>query len=201
MAQNHYTQTHLNADSDPDEEEGIAPKTGVYSIYPYEDKKLIYNVYLSESIENNFKYTDLLHTLRHIKADDEVRIYMANYGGQCSTGFQLVNAIRECKAPVHMVLDAPSYSMGAILALSGKSLTMNPGTFLMFHNYTSFDMGKGAELHMAVNHYFDHFHRHLKTICGPFLTNKELRHLQKDNDLYISADAPDIKDRIKRHFK
>lgn len=160
-----------------------------------------YIIHLSENIDSNFEYVSLLNTLRQAAAADTVTLYLANYGGQCSTGFQLVNAIKDCKCGVDIILDAPSYSMGAIIALAGKSLVMNPGTFLMFHNYSSGSYGKGKEHADATMHYFNHFHRHLKTVVSPFLDNRELKLLREDHDVYISADDQSVDKRIKRHFR
>lgn len=158
-------------------------------------------IYLSEQIENNFAYVELLETLRNADANDKVLLYLANYGGLCSTGFQIVNAIKECECGVDIVVDAPCYSMGAIIAVSGASLTMNPGTFLMFHNYSGGDYGKGKERLDATKHFYDHFHRHLERTCAPFLDKKELEALKNDNDVYVSADDKYTGKRIKRHFK
>lgn len=160
-----------------------------------------YEIHLSENIENNFAYVKLLRLLRSASKNDTVTMYLANYGGQCSTGFQIVNAIKDCACGVDIVLDAPSYSMGAIIAISGKSLKMNPGTFLLFHNYSGGDYGKGKEKLDATMHYYDHFHRHLKTVCSPFLTAAELEMLKHDKDVYVSCDDKDVTKRIKRHFK
>ena len=160
-----------------------------------------YEVHLSEHIENNFAYVELLNTLRGASKEDSVTLYLANYGGWCSTGFQLVNAMRDCACGVDVVVDAPCLSMGAIIAVAGKTLTMNPGTFLMFHNYSGGDYGKGKERLDAIKHYHEHFHRHLKAVCSPFLTKAELERIKHDQDVYISADAAETKKRIKRHFK
>lgn len=160
-----------------------------------------YCIYLSENVESNFQYVKLLDTLRRVKKDDTVTLYLANYGGLCSTGFQIVNAIKECQAGVDIVVDAPCYSMAAILAVSGKSLTLKPGTFLMFHNYSGGDYGKGKERLDATVHFYDHFHRHLKEVVSPFLTTAELERLRNDQDVYIDFYDKDLKKRIERHFK
>lgn len=160
-----------------------------------------YVIYLSEHIENNFAYVELMETLRGAAKNDKVALYLANYGGLCSTGFQIVNAIRECECGVDIVVDAPCYSMGAIIAVSGKSLVMNPGTFLMFHNYSGGNYGKGKESLDASKHYYDHFHRALKQVVSPFLDAKELEALRNDNDVYVSCDDKYTAKRIARHFK
>lgn len=173
----------------------------VFEILKYPRQVCDYSIYLSENVESNFQYVKLLDTLRRVKEGDTVTLYLANYGGYCSTGFQIVNAIKECKAGVDVVVDAPCYSMAAILAVSGKSLTMNPGTFLMFHNYSGGDYGKGKERLDATVHYYEHFHTHLKEVASPFLSKEELVQLKNDQDVYVDFYDADLKKRIARHFK
>lgn len=183
------------------EEGDLNDDTKKFSIIKRPIVNTSYTIHLSEHIENNFAYVELLETLRNASEKDQVTLYLANYGGLCSTGFQIVNAMRECKCGVDVVLDAPSYSMGAIIAVAGKSLRMNPSTFLMFHNYSGGDYGKGKERLDATKHYYEHFHRALKKVVAPFLSAKELSLLKQDNDVYVSCDDKDIKTRLKRHFK
>lgn len=157
--------------------------------------------YLSESIENNFQYTEILHKIRQCEKEDKVIFYLACVGGSCSTGFQLINAAKDCKAHVTMVVDAPCYSMAAIMACAGNALIMKPGTFLMFHNYSSFERGKGAELIMSITEHDKWLRYNFSRICFPFLTKKELNYLGRDQDLYVHQTDEGLKDRIARHFK
>lgn len=159
-----------------------------------------HHIYLSEHIENNFSYVNLLDVLRTAQEKDDIYLYVANYGGSVSSGFQIINAMKECKSGVNVIVDAPCYSMGAIIAVAGKNMRMNPGTFLMFHNYSTTEMGKGLEVRDSINHFYDYFHRHLKTLTFPFLSKKELALLKEDKDVYVSHDDEDLKKRIERHF-
>ena len=193
-----YYEDPMEARNNDDDDDSSAKK---FAIIKRPKTAFDYTIHLSEHIENNFAYVELLEVLRGASESDTVTLYLANYGGLCSTGFQIVNAIQECKCGVDIVLDAPSYSMGAIIAVSGASLTMNPSTFLMFHNYSGGDYGKGKERVDAANHYYDHFHRALRNVASPFLTNSELAQLKNDNDVYVSCDDRDLRKRLKRHYR
>lgn len=108
------------------------------------------DIHLSDSVNDPFEYVDLVQRLSRYRADTHnVTMYLANHGGQVRTCVQLFNAIRDCKAPVHVVVVAPCYSAGAMSALAGDSLTMKRGTCLMYHNYSGGNYGKGLELHTA----------------------------------------------------
>ena len=161
-----------------------------------------HHIYLSNSIENeSLEYFELLKLLNEAHPTDQLYLHLANFGGACHTGMMLAHAIRNCAATAIVIVEAPCYSMGAIIALSGLALVMRPGTFLMFHNYSTVESGKGGEVKAAVTEYSRHFVASIKYFCTPFLTTKEIKTLQKDEDIYIHADDPTLPNRLTRHFK
>jgi ATP-dependent protease ClpP protease subunit len=91
--------------------------------------------------------------------------------------------------------------MGAILAVSGDSIKMYPGSYLMFHNYSGGDHGKGREKLMAASEFDEHFKFTMSSICYPFLSKVELANLFKDQDLYVRSTDKCLIERVKRHFK
>lgn len=160
-----------------------------------------HDVYLSDSVDaDSSNYVELLHFFHNVSEDDTINVHLANFGGACHSGLRLAHAIKCCKAPVIIYVDAPCYSMGAILALTGIALYMLPGTFLMFHNYSTLESGKAAEVKAAINQYENHFHYSLKYFCSPFLSKTELNKLLKDEDIYVHANDSDIAKRMIRHF-
>jgi ATP-dependent protease ClpP protease subunit len=158
-------------------------------------------VELGNYVEHEFVYSRLLSQLRDLPTNcDRVELRLANFGGSCHKGIELFNAFKECLVPVDVVVVSPSYSCGAILALCGRSLTLKPGAFLMYHNYSSDEVGKGGELVQAVTQWDESFHVWLSTILHPFLTTKELQKLKVDGDVYVKWYDADLATRIKRHF-
>lgn len=176
-------------------------KTESYSIYS-KPVGFIHSIYLSDSVEDSsFEYEGLLDFLTTCVETDTVNIYLANFGGACHSGIRLAHAIQQCVAPVNMHITAPCYSMGAILAISGHGIVLYPGTFLMFHNYSSTERGKGGELIKAATEYKKHFEEILCHLCVPFLTKKEIERLLRDEDVYIHASDEDIHKRVERHYR
>ena len=163
--------------------------------------KSTHDIFLSDSIESEVpEYFELLHFLSTVSASDTVKVHLMNYGGDCKVGLNLCHCFRNCSAHVIMEVDAPSYSMGAILALSGHELKMKPGTFLMFHNYSGGRSGKGAELVKSVLESQRWLHDSFTYFCRPFLTASEMNKIKKDEDVYIQASNSLMDKRIARHF-
>lgn len=160
-----------------------------------------HDVYLDSYFDSDpHNYTELLHKLRSMSSQDTATFYLKNYGGDCQMAYSLCHAAKSCKGTITMFVESPCYSMGAIIALCGQKLHMNYGTFLMFHNYTATDRGKGAELLQKVKTADSWLQGQVKYLCSPFLTDKELAALAKDEDVYIFENKPGLAKRIKRHF-
>ena len=186
--------------SDPLEELKDLMDDDLFTIHTRATTSHTHDIYLSEQVEDNYSYTRLLHFLRTLPAGNKINMYLASYGGSCSTGGQIIHAIRDCASPVHMIVDAPCYRMGAILALAGASLELKPNTFLMFHNYSAGRSGKGGEMVLGTietNHWVLNM---FATICYPFLTQEEIHLLKLDQDVYVHSEDKGLKARMKRHY-
>lgn len=160
-----------------------------------------FSVFLNEEVTEISEYYGLLEFLATVARDSFVTMHLANFGGSVQAGQALIAAIKRCKAHITMSVDAPCYSMGAILAVAGDDLIFEPATYLMFHNYSGGIHGKGKEsLDQAVN-FQKIFSRMLHETTTPFLTSREIKTIESDNDIYIYPDDKDLPRRMKRHFK
>jgi len=179
------------------------PSDELYLMFPEDDGT--WYIYLSdEFISDTHRYAGLLNRLHcDIKEENKVRLYLASDGGCVSSALRLCYAIKRCKAHVTIVVDAPCYSAGSMLALSGDALELATGAFLMFHPCIMSNMsGRLNEIRRDAKAEQRHSGVYHKDMCYPFLSNKELSDIE-DNDktLYIYGDDKDINKRIKRHFK
>lgn len=165
---------------------------------PNEGKK--YTISIWDSIEEFEDYDKLLETLSGITKKDAVALYVSTPGGRCDIGFNLYDRIVELPCQVDVVIPYPTYSMGAILALSGNSLKLNPGSFLMFHDYSTGSRGKGNEMFKSTEAYCEIFNYRFNAICQPFLTKKECEDVLQGKDLYIKWNDTTLDARIRRHF-
>lgn len=159
------------------------------------------DVELGREVGVSFDYSDLYRELRDpAPYTTEVNLYLANNGGYVEGGLPLYYAFKRCKLPVHVHLRHGCYSMGAILALCGDSLTFEEGSILMFHNYSGGSVGKGQELVDAVAHFHADWVTLSYSLLTPFLTEKEVTEILHDKDKYIKWHDKDLPQRVKRHF-
>lgn len=161
-----------------------------------------YIIKIWDSLDEFGEYDELLKKIEEITEDDRVILAVGTPGGRCDVGFMLIDHIQNIGCEVNVVVPYPTYSMGAIMALSGDSLKISPGAFLMFHDYS--DEGgrsKGNEQFKSTEAYCEIFSYRFNSICRPFLTKKECEDVLQGKDLYIQWNDPTLEARIKRHFK
>lgn len=160
-----------------------------------------YTVSIWDDIENYEDYDELLKQLSNIGKDDELKLYVSSPGGRCDIGFMIIDRIQALECQVDIIVPYPTYSMGALMSLCGNSLTVAPGSFLMFHDYSSGNArSKGNEQFKHTEAYIEVFRYRFNKICQPFLSKKECADVLDGKDLYIKWNDSELKNRIKRHF-
>lgn len=162
-----------------------------------------FDITFSDEVESPpFKYADLCLMLREeVKEDDVVNVYISNYGGCCDSAATIVNAMRDCKGTVNCIVTAPSYSAATMIALAGDTLVLKPYSYLMFHNFSAAESGKGGELKAAVINVERVIHGMMRSLYSEFLTKKEIADIITDKDVYVHWDDKDLNDRLSRKFK
>lgn len=158
-----------------------------------------YNLY--GEIEDFKDYESFAADLTMLTENDAVALHINSPGGRVDIGMSLVNSIQQSRAAVTAVIEAPSYSMASVVACACSNLIMLDNTYLMFHNYSVGRFGKGGELMTSLRHEDAHFNKLLRKVCYPFLTNKELDKISKDEDVYIYDDDSTLETRKARHYK
>lgn len=152
-------------------------------------------------IEEFFDYEELLETLFNAESGDVITLLINSPGGRCDIGDAIVNAMQDSKAAIECIVESPSYSMAALIALCGHQLKLKENSFLMFHDYSTMYYGKGSEIALQSKAERDNFNVIMKKLCTPFLTDKECDKVLNGEDLYIKWNDKDLDKRIKRHFK
>lgn len=172
-----------------------------YEIISKPNKGKKYTISIWDSIDDYEDYDKLFSTLEEIGSDDHVTLQVSSPGGRCDIGFNLHDRIIKIPCNVEVIVPYPTYSMGAILSLSGDSLEVCPGAFLMFHDYSTGTRGKGNEIFKQTEAYKKAFEYRFNQICQPFLTKKECEQILNGQDLYVNWNDSNLEERIKRHFK
>lgn len=158
-----------------------------------------FNVYMLSSIGMQKSYRPIFDLLRNTKSQDKVNLFMNNHGGSVTTGIDIINAIRNCKSTVRTIVTGPLYSMAPLIALQGESIKVESNSFLMFHDYSTMEGGKGSEIEASVKHFRQFFKDCLEDWCKGFLSKKEIREILVGKDLYIGNG--EIKSRLRKMGK
>ena len=177
-----------DADKDEDSDNDDDTDGDAYKLFTESRCGNRYDVYLGESFKNSHEYYKLFDMLTKAKPNDEFNIILNNFGGMVHTGAQMVNALRYTKAKVRTIVAGPVYSMASLLAVAVDDVTINDHTFLMFHHYSTWEMGKGSEVVAAVTNFEDYFAEFLIDTCDGFLTKSEMKRICKGEDIYIKAE-------------
>ncbi len=172
-----------------------------YELIKTPKKGNTYDISIWDAIEEYEDYDKLLEQLSHIGKDDSVTLNISTPGGRCDIGFMLIDRLQALESKVDVIVPYPTYSMGALLSLCGNSLSMKPGSFLMFHDYSSGNArSKGNEQFKHTEAYIEVFRYRFNAICQPFLTKTECNDVLDGKDLYIKWNDKTLIQRIKRHF-
>jgi ATP-dependent protease ClpP protease subunit len=157
---------------------------------------------ICDAIDSFGDYEKLLEELSLLTPIDAIDVNLNTPGGRCDVGFLIIDALMGCKrAKLNMIVGYPTYSMGAIMAVCGDSLTIKPGSYIMFHDYSGGAHGKGDDAMQYVTNYREVFKARFIDICTPFLTRRECQSMFNGKDIYIRHDDPTLSKRIERHFK
>lgn len=166
------------------------------------NKGKTHEISIWDSIDAYEDYDKLLEKMSDIGKNDHVTLRVSSPGGRCDIGFMLIDKFQALECPVAVIVTYPAYSMGALMSLIGVSLKMEPGSFLMFHDYSSGGgRSKGNEQFKHNEAYIEVFRHRFNAICQPFLTKKECEDVLEGKDLYVKWNDPSLSTRIARHFK
>lgn len=170
-----------------------------YSLVTTKEVHHKYDVYLSTSFDSPESYWKLYQLLDKAKATDSVTFYLNSYGGRVDAGIQFISKLKNTKAKTKTIVEAPSYSMGAIFPFLTDSFEMRPHTFLMFHDASGFKMGKMNEMELSVTTFNSLFKDILKKHCSSVLTAKEITSITHGRDLYLTD--VEVNERLKKGKK
>lgn len=161
----------------------------------------LYRVQFDTEITNSYNYAELINLLKNASKNDVFEFVLQNFGGSCHSCVGLVNVMKECEANILCEVIGPCYSAGSTIALAGTGIRAHPDSLLMFHNFSTIQVGKANEIEISLDASKKWIHSYMKRNHMPFLTEKECDNLIKGQDLYVYTSDKDFKKRCVRHFK
>ena len=128
--------------------------TRIWDLYvPYVKSTDQLDVYLNTGIDEPSCYSEVCYILSTLTEDETVYFHINTPGGVLDSAFQLVDAIKGCRATTIAKLTGTVASAGTIIALSCDKLIVAEHTSFMIHNYSAHGIsGKAQELKARQEH-------------------------------------------------
>ena len=163
--------------------------TRIWDLYvPYVKSTDQLDVYLNTGIDEPSCYSEVCYILSTLTEDETVYFHINTPGGILDSAFQLVDAIKGCRATTIAKLTGTVASAGTIIALSCDKLIVAEHTSFMIHNYSAGAYGKGNELKARQEHIDKSTNYAFKEFYSGFLTDKEVKEVINGKDIWLTAD-------------
>lgn len=97
------------------------------------------HIYLFDEIgpESSEEFIMALHHLEK-KANKIITVFINSPGGDCASGFAMIDALLESKCEIHTVALGEICSMAPGIFIAGKKRYISKNTFVMFHPITTY---------------------------------------------------------------
>ena len=163
--------------------------TRIWDLYvPYVKSTDQLDVYLNTGIDEPSYYSEICYILSTLTEDETVYFHINTPGGVLDSAFQLVDAIKGCRATTIARLTGTVASAGTIIALSCDKLIVAEHTSFMIHNYSAGAYGKGNELKARQEHIDKSTNDAFKEFYSGFLADKEIKEIINGKDIWLTAD-------------
>ncbi len=131
----------------------------------------------------------VFNELLNAAPDATLEIRMSSNGGSVDEGSRMLSVMaNHFPERTVGVLETKGYSMGATLFSYCDKRIIYPLSRVMYHNYSSFLMGKGGELNDRLDHTEDIMETFFRPILEKgFLTDDEYERMKDGKDIWLNA--------------
>lgn len=144
---------YMNSSFRMDDEEAGEALTGL-NVSEVGNEVFFYAPVMSESIvQLNRKLRSLETTITQFTAgvgipagSVPIKLRINSGGGSLFDGFAAVDAIKNCKVPVHTVIDGGAASAATLMSVVGKQRAMGKHSFMLIHQLSGGMWGKFEEM-------------------------------------------------------
>ena len=158
-------------------------------VVPYVKSTNQLDVYINTNIDEPSCYSEICYILSTLTEEETVNFHINTPGGILDSAFQLVDAIKGCRATTVAKLTGTVASAGTIIALSCDKLIVAEHTSFMIHNYSSsFGQAKGHELKARTEFTDKELNKAFKVFYSGFLTDTEIAEVIDGRDMWLSAE-------------
>jgi len=147
----------------------------------------LHTFYLSGGIKGPENYSNWFETIRTASEHDIVCLHINSYGGDAFTAVQFMRVMRESKANIVASVEGACMSAATLIFLSAKHWEISDHSVFMFHDYSSWSVGKGGEMYDELTHFRKWSDQLWNDAYGEFLTKEEIRQILDNKDIWMSG--------------
>lgn len=141
-------------------------------------------VFLTEGIASPPEYNEACYRIAN--ADRPVTLVLCTPGGSSATAFMFLNAMEQCKFPIHGRITGEVASAGTIITMRCDTIEVDDFSHFMVHNYSHGAHGSGAQVKDYVDFVDSEFAEAAKVIYKDFLTEDEMTMVSRqDKELWM----------------
>lgn len=156
----------------------------------------MHTFYLSGYVDSPDKYVSWFETIRNAQEHDIVCIHINSPGGDAFTAVQFMRIMRETKANVVASVEGACMSAATLIFLAAKHWEISEHSVFMFHDYSSWSVGKGGEMYDELTHFRKWSNKLWKDAYGDFLTEEEIAQILDNKDIWM--DSHEVAERLNR---
>lgn len=158
-----------------------------FAVSYFPDRSGTYKIEINDVIEKASQFSDAVFALEQAKEEDAVEIYLQSPGGSCDAGDYLINAIRGCKAHVHVKASGNCSSMASAILLESHSFELSEGFSSLIHCGSVGHVGTFNEFKAASTFYQKSMESFLRRTYMGFLSEDEIEQLIGGREFWIDA--------------
>jgi ATP-dependent Clp protease protease subunit len=143
------------------------------------------------NIYQNILIWNIIDKNTPINKREPIKIYIDSWGGSIIDGFEIIDAIKASKTPVHTYVTGAAYSCGLMVALAGHKRFAYPHSSFLFHEGSI-----GSEMQDAhkFKKYAEFYNTQLEQMKEFILertniTEEEYEKINKDDNWYTTEQA------------
>jgi ATP-dependent protease ClpP protease subunit len=182
-------------DIDEDDDYGYEPVLRVYN-KPRTVNEV--DAYLDGPILAPAYYRNLLHYMRMMEKEDELRIWMNSPGGNLETALDIIESMQKVEGDVQVIVTGRAYSAGSLIALSAPHLIIGDNANFMCHNANYGSYGKGGDVVKQVQFTEAQVKNVCKKAYQDFLTEDELQKMFMGQDFWF--DSKETTERLEKRL-
>jgi ATP-dependent protease ClpP protease subunit len=147
-----------------------------------------YHIYMFGQIVCPTQFIGAIEVMRMATENDTVVINLQSCGGSLDATDTLIQAMRECEAPIVVRASGGVHSAGTLILLEADHFTLSENFSSLIHNGSTGAIGKFSDYKSETMFTAKWFEKILRRSYEGFLSQQEIEDVLKGVDLWLDAE-------------